>query len=93
MESLRITRVSIRFSTALSFLGNRDLYGDLAKIAHADGLTVVARMDSNRASEDFFKAHPDWFTRDIDGKPYRAADKYITCVNSHFTTKSIFRRF
>jgi len=64
------------------FLGNRDLYGDLAKTAHADGLVVVARMDSNRASEDFFKAHPDWFTRDIKGEPYRAADKYITCVNS-----------
>ncbi len=64
------------------FLGNRDLYGDLAKVAHADGLVVIARMDSNRTSEDFFKAHPDWFARDIDSKPYRAADKYITCVNS-----------
>ena len=66
------------------FLGDRDLYGDLAKIAHADGLVVVARMDSNRASEDFFTAHPDWFTRDIAGKPYRAADKYISCVNSAY---------
>jgi hypothetical protein len=66
------------------FLGNRDLYGDLAKAAHSDGLTVIARMDSNRTSEDFFQAHPDWFARDIDSKPYRAADKYITCVNSPY---------
>src|SRR5882724_3282410 len=36
------------------FLGDRDLYGDLAKAAHDDGLVVVARMDSNRTSEDFF---------------------------------------
>ena len=66
------------------FLGNRDLYGDLCKAAHDDGLVVVARMDSNRTAEDFFKAHPDWFTRDSSGNPYRAADKYITCVNSPY---------
>ena len=65
-------------------LGDRDLYGDLAKAAHEDGLVVLARMDSNRASEDFFQAHPDWFTRDASGQPYRAAEKYITCINSRY---------
>ena len=66
------------------FLNGRDLYGDLAKAAHDDGLFVMARMDSNRTAEDFFKAHPDWFARDADGKPYRADDKYITCINSPY---------
>src|SRR5579883_1526727 len=66
------------------FLGNRDLYGELAKAAHDDGLVVVARMDSNRTSEDFFKAHPDWFARDIKGDPYRADDKYVTCVSGPY---------
>ena len=66
------------------FLGDRDLYGDLAKAAHADGLVVIARMDSNRTSEDFFKAHPDWFTRDRAGNPYRVDDKYVTCVNGPY---------
>jgi hypothetical protein len=66
------------------FLGDRDLYGELAKAAHEDGLTVVARMDSNRTAEDFFKAHPDWFARNAAGNPYRAADKYVTCVNSPY---------
>jgi hypothetical protein len=66
------------------FLNNRDLYGELCTAAHQDGLAVLARMDSNRTSEDFFKAHPDWFTRDASGNPYRAADKYITCVNSPY---------
>lgn len=66
------------------FLGGRDLYGELAKAAHDDGLAVLARMDSNRASEDFFKAHPDWFARDAFGAPYRAADKYIACINSPY---------
>ena len=66
------------------FLGNRDLYGDLARAAHQDGLVVLARMDSNRASEEFFKAHPDWFARDAKGRPYRAADKYVTCIFSPY---------
>ncbi len=66
------------------FLGDRDLYGDLARAAHSDGLAVIARMDSNRTSEDFFTAHPDWFARNSTGSPYRAADKYVTCVNSPY---------
>ncbi len=70
------------------FLGDRDLYGDLAKAAHADGLTVIARMDSNRTSEDFFKAHPDWFARKASGAPYIIGvdqdAKYVTCVNSPY---------
>jgi len=66
------------------FLRGRDLFGELTKAAHDDGVFVMARMDSNRTAEDFFHAHPDWFTRDADGRPYRAADKYITCINSPY---------
>src|SRR5262247_2818703 len=40
------------------FLGDRDLFGELTKAAHADGIFVMARMDSNRTAEDFFTAHP-----------------------------------
>lgn len=66
------------------FLNGLDLYGELAQAAHEDGLAVLARMDSNRAAEDFFQAHPDWFTRRQSGEPYRAEDKYVTCVNSPY---------
>ena len=66
------------------FLNGRDLFGELTKAAHDDGLFVMARMDSNRTAEDFFTAHPDWFARDILGNPYRAADKYIACINSAY---------
>lgn len=66
------------------FLGGRDLFGELTKAAHDDGIFVMARMDSNRTAEDFFQAHPDWFARDAEGKPYRAADKYIACINSAY---------
>ena len=66
------------------FLNGRDLYGELAKAAHEDGIVVLARMDSNRTAEDFFRAHPDWFARMPSGEPYRAEDKYVTCVNSPY---------
>ena len=66
------------------YLGNSDLFGDLCHAAHADGLAVFARMDSNRAHEDFFQAHPDWFAVDKNGSPYKAADLYIACVNSPY---------
>jgi hypothetical protein len=66
------------------FLNGRDLYGEVADAAHRDGLVVMARMDSNRTAEDFYKAHPDWFARTADGAPYRAADKYIACINSAY---------
>lgn len=66
------------------FLGGRDLFGELTRAAHDDGLFVMARMDSNRTAEDFFLAHPDWFARRSDGTPYRAADKYVACINSPY---------
>src|SRR5262249_22019016 len=65
-------------------LGDRDLYGELAKAAHDDGLAVLARMDSNRTHEGFYKAHPDWFAVDASGTPYRAGELYVTCVNSPY---------
>jgi hypothetical protein len=66
------------------FLNGRDLYGDVAKAAHDDGLAVLARMDSNRTAEDFYRAHPDWFARNAAGDPIRAADKFVTCINSPY---------
>ena len=66
------------------FLNDRDLFGELTKAAHDDGIFVMARMDSNRTAADFFEAHPEWFARDAVGKPYRAAEKYITCINSPY---------
>jgi hypothetical protein len=65
-------------------LGDRDLYGELARAAHEDGLAVFARMDSNRVHENFFRAHPDWMARDAGGEPYRDAELYVTCVNSPY---------
>src|SRR3954447_16994092 len=71
------------------YLQGRDLFGELCRAAHEDGLAVFARMDSNRAHEEFYKAHPDWFALDGKGKPYKAADLYITCINSPYYQEHI----
>jgi hypothetical protein len=71
------------------FLEGRDLFGDLCRAAHEEGLAVFARMDSNRAHEEFYKAHPDWFACDAAGKPYKAEDLFITCINSPYYNEHI----
>ena len=65
-------------------LGDRDLYGEIVAAAREEGLVVLARMDSNRADERFHLEHPDWFTVDADGRPYRSGDLFISCVNSPY---------
>jgi hypothetical protein len=66
------------------YLNGRDLFGEVARAAHQDGLVVLARMDSNRAHEDLFQAHPDWFARDAAGNPYKAGALFVACVNSPY---------
>ena len=66
------------------FLDDRDLYGEIVELARKDGLAVLARMDSNRASEDMFVAHPEWFARQADGEPYVVDGRYIACLNSGY---------
>ena len=63
------------------FLGDRDLFGELARAAHEEGLAVLARMDSSRAHEEFYRAHPDWFAVDAGGKPIRAGEMFVACIH------------
>ena len=76
------------------YLGDRDLLGEFTQAAREEGLAVLARMDINRATEDFYRAHPDWFAVDRQGNPYRAGDRYLSCINSDYYktyTPDIFR--
>jgi len=79
----------VPFHRQAQYLGNRDLFGDLCRAAHEDGLAVFARMDSNRAHEEFYRAHPDWFATDADGNPYKAGELFIACVNSPYYQQHI----
>jgi hypothetical protein len=71
------------------FLGDRDLFGELSRAARDDGLAVFARMDSNTAHEDFYRAHPDWFAVDESGKPYKNRGLYVSCVNGPYYDEHI----
>jgi len=71
------------------YLGGRDLFGDICRAAHEEGLAVMARMDSNRAHEEFYCAHPGWFAVDPSGKPYKAGDLFVTCVNGPYYEEHI----
>ena len=66
------------------FLNGRDLYGELVTAAREEGLSVLARMDSNRATETFYNSHPDWFAVDANAVPFRAGDRYEACINSDY---------
>jgi hypothetical protein len=66
------------------YLDERDLLGEIVAEAREDGLSVVARMDSNRADERFYVEHPDWFSVDDHARPYRASELFIACVNSPY---------
>ncbi|HEY7089151.1 MAG TPA: alpha-amylase family protein, partial [Tepidisphaeraceae bacterium] len=65
-------------------LGDRDLYGEIAKAAREDGITVLARMDSSRAHEPFYRAHPDWFCVDANGQVVQGAGLYTACINGPY---------
>jgi hypothetical protein len=71
------------------FLGGRDLFGELCRAAHEAGLAVFARMDSNRAHEEFYRAHPDWFAVDAEGRPHKAGELFVTCVNGPYYDEHI----
>ncbi|HTI07726.1 MAG TPA: hypothetical protein VL832_04190 [Puia sp.] len=79
----------IPYHRKAEYLQGADLFGDLCRAAHEDGLAVFARMDSNRAHEEFYQAHPDWFAVDAAGKPYKAADLYLSCINSPYYSEHI----
>lgn len=79
----------IAFHRRAERLGERDLFGEIARTAGEDGIAVIARMDSNRVAADLFEAHPDWICRDIDGNPYTQADKFITCIGSAYYSEHL----
>jgi hypothetical protein len=46
-------------------------------------------MDSNGAADNAYQAHPEWFTVDAAGQPYRARNLYVPCVNGGYFREHI----
>ncbi|HEX3729316.1 MAG TPA: alpha-amylase family protein, partial [Opitutaceae bacterium] len=75
----------VPFHRRARFLGSHDLFGDLTKAAREEGIVVFARMDSGGNDENFYRAHPDWFATDAEGRPYRREhDLYMPCLNGPY---------
>jgi hypothetical protein len=65
-------------------LNGRDYFKEFADAARECGLAVIARMDLSRTDEAFYRAHPEWFCRDLNGEPFMSQGRYFTCVNSGY---------
>lgn len=66
------------------YLAGGDLVLDTLHAAREEGLSVLARMDINRGDRALLERRPQWFSRDKQGRPYPAGDRYVTCVNSGY---------
>jgi hypothetical protein len=74
------------------FLGNRDLFGEMAAAGRKRGMRVVARMDCNYGWEEALKARPEWFERGRDGAPRRHTEStwlFKTCMFSPYFTEQM----
>jgi hypothetical protein len=65
-------------------LGGRDLFGDFVAEGRKAGLSVLARMDINRATRELYDERPEWFARHKDGSPFIAQGRYLSCLNSAY---------
>jgi hypothetical protein len=69
----------IPFQPRAAFLGDRDLFGELAQACRDDSLALIARL-AYRASDELLAAHPDWSTVDAKG-----SRQNVGCMNGGFT--------
>jgi hypothetical protein len=67
-----------------SALGDRDLLGEIIPAAHEAGLHVLARIDPSCAPKALAAEHPDWFTRDREGRFCEVSEHYVTCPNAAY---------
>ena len=70
-------------------LGNHDFFGEFVKAGRDMGIAILARMDINRTTVDFYNAHPQWFAMNKNGEPYVTQGRYYSCVNSDYYKKYI----
>jgi hypothetical protein len=86
-----------------TWLGDRDVFGELVAGCRKLGMVVIARTDPHATYDEVRQAHPDWIAVDVDGKPRRhwaSPEMWVTCglgpYNFEFMTavkKEIMARY
>lgn len=56
----------------------RDLTGEIIEKSHAAGIKAIAMADLGPLPEKAAVSHPDWCSRDKDGKPYRIDHEHLS---------------
>jgi hypothetical protein len=67
-----------------SGLRGRDLLAEVIPAAHEAGLHVLARIDPSCAPKALAAAHPEWFTRNREGRYCEVSGHYVTCPNAAY---------
>ncbi|HUJ43922.1 MAG TPA: beta-galactosidase trimerization domain-containing protein [Opitutaceae bacterium] len=73
---------TVPFHHRSAWLGDRDVFGDLAAGCRKLGMVVLARTDPHATYDDMQAAHPDWIAVTADGKPRRhwaSPEMWVTC--------------
>src|SRR6266516_7095135 len=74
---------TVPFHHRSAWLGNRDVFGELAAGCRRLGMVVIARTDPHATYDDAQQAHPDWIAVGADGKPRRhwaSPEMWVTCA-------------
>ncbi|MHB0857148.1 MAG: hypothetical protein ACYC5M_06205 [Anaerolineae bacterium] len=67
----------------------QDPVGEIATLAHAYGLRVLAGVDWSLADEATYAAHSEWFQHDAEGHPTRQGAWYVTCPLSGYRNADV----
>lgn len=72
----------VPFHHRSAWLGERDVFGELAAGCRKLGMVVIARTDPHATYDDVQAAHSDWIAVDAQGKPRRhwaSPEMWVTC--------------
>ncbi|MGI8602062.1 MAG: twin-arginine translocation signal domain-containing protein [Verrucomicrobiales bacterium] len=74
---------NVPFHHRSAWLGDHDVFGELAAGCRKLGMVVIARTDPHATYDDVQAAHPDWISVEADGKPRRhwaSREMWMTCA-------------
>lgn len=60
------TKIPLHYRS--SYLGGRDLLGEVVELARSRGMAVMARVDPHAVHREVVDAHPEWIARTEDGE-------------------------